>query len=57
MCNLNATNDVAQWGVAMIETFANTVTHDEANLQWLLQAVENHRKSVSGFSKSELSAL
>ena len=57
MCSLNVTNGVAERGVIMIETFANTVTHDEANLQWLLQAVENHRKSVSGFSKSELSAL
>ena len=50
-------NDVAERGVAMIETFANTVTHDEDDLQWLLQAVENHRKRVTGFSKSELSAL
>ena len=57
VCSLNVTNDVAERGVAMIETFDNTVTHNEANLQWLLQAVENHRKRVPGFSKSELSAL
>ena len=43
--------------MAIVETFANTVTHDEAHLQWLLQAVENHRKRASGFSKGELSAL
>lgn len=57
VCVLNVTNDVAERGVAMIETFANTVTHDEADLHWLLQAVENHRKRVPGFKKGELSAL
>ena len=36
VCSLNVTNDVAERGVAMIETFANTVTHDEDDLQWLL---------------------
>ncbi|KAF0310008.1 hypothetical protein FJT64_018910 [Amphibalanus amphitrite] len=54
---LNVTNDVAERGVAMIETFANTVTQDEDQLQWLLQAVEDHRKRLPSFKKSALDSL
>ena len=35
----------------MIESFTNTVTRDEAQLQRLLQAAEDHRKRVSTFNK------
>ena len=39
--DLNVTNDAAERGVAMIESFTNTVTRSEAQLQWLLQAAED----------------
>ena len=37
--------------------FTNTVTRDEAQLQWLLQAAEDHRKRVPTFNKDALGAL
>ena len=40
------TNDVAERGVAMIEAFCASVTKDERQLQWLLQAVECSRKNM-----------
>ena len=35
---------------------ANTVIRDESQLQWLLQAVEDHRKRVPTFNKDALGA-
>ena len=45
------TNDVAERGVAMIEAFCASVTKDERQLQWLLQAVECSRKNMKSFRK------
>ena len=55
--DLNVTNDAAERGVAMTESFTNTVTRDEAQLQWLLRAAEDHRKRVPTFNKDALGAL
>ena len=57
VCDLNVTNDAAERGVAMIESFTNTVTRGEAQLQWVLRAAEDHRKRVSTFNKDALGAL
>ena len=57
MRDLNVTNDAAERGVAMIESFTNTVTRDEVQLQWPLQTAEDHRKRVSTFNKDALGAL
>ena len=45
------TNDVAERAIGLIQDFANTVTKDEDQLQWLLQLVEAHRRKVSSFGK------
>ena len=55
--DLNVTNDAAERGVAMTESFTNTVTRDEAQLQWLLRAAEDHRKREPIFNKDDLGAL
>ena len=55
--DLNVTNDAAERGVAMTESFTNTVTRDEAQLQWLPRAAEDHRKRVPTFNKDALGAL
>ena len=44
-------------GVAIIESFTNTDTRDEAQLQRLLQAAEDYRKRVPTFNKDALGAL
>ena len=55
--DLNVTNDAAERGVAMTKSFTNTVTRDEAQLQWLFWAAEDHRKRVPTFNKDALGAL
>ena len=57
VASLKVTNDVAERGVAMVETYANTVTKDDQQLQWLLQAVEEHRRRVPSFTKETLGML
>lgn len=54
---LKVTNDTAERGVQIIQHFARTVTKDEADLQWLLQCVEDHRKKYPDFRKSTMSGL
>ena len=44
-------------GVAIIESFTNTDTRDETQLQWLLQAAEDYRKRVPTFNNDALGAL
>ena len=51
------TNDVAERGVAMIQTFTNTVTKNETELQWLLQEVEANQHKVAKFDKRTLSIM
>ena len=55
--DLKVTNDAAERGIAMIESFTNTVNRDKSQLQWLLQAVEDHRKRVPIVNKDALGAL
>ena len=55
--DLKVTNDVAERGVALIQDFAHTITKDDQQLQWLLQAVEAHRKRVPSFEKHHLDSL
>ena len=54
--NVQVTNDVAERGVAMVEEFIDQVK-DEQQLQWLIQAVEDHRKRISGFDKRAMASL
>ena len=54
--NVRVTNDVAERGVAMVEEFIDQVK-DEQQLQWLVQAVEDHRKRVVGFDKRAMASL
>ena len=51
--NLPCVNDVAERGVALIQTF-NTTTKDEAQKQYLLQVVEQHRKKFSSCNRDSL---
>ena len=54
---LKVTNDTAERGVQIIQHFVRTVTKDEADLQWLLQCVEEHRRKFPDFRKSTMGAL
>lgn len=49
-------NDVAERGVALIQQFNTTITHDEEQKQYLLQIVESHRKKFKNCNKSTLKA-
>src|SRR6476619_2863808 len=42
--NLTCVNDCAERGVALIQTFNETLTRDEEQKQYLLQVVERHRR-------------
>src|SRR5207244_9602851 len=42
--NLSCCNDCAERGVALIQSFNDTITRDEEQKQYLLQVVEQHRK-------------
>ena len=53
---LPCTNDCAERGVALIEKF-NSSTKDESQKQYLLQVVEQHRKTFHKLSTSELSRI
>ena len=48
---LNVTNDAAERGVALIQSFSTT---DEEQKQILLQFVEEHRQSLPNSNKSKL---
>lgn len=54
--NLPCINDCAERGVALIETF-NSTTKDESQKQYLLQVVEQHRKSFTKLTKNQLSSI
>ena len=51
---LKVTNDTAERGVQLVQKFAHTLTTEEADMQWLLQGVEDHRKKFQDFSKVTL---
>lgn len=50
--SLNVTNDPAERGVAMIKEFNESSTTNEAQKQYLLQVVEQHRKDFPTASTS-----
>lgn len=52
--NLQVTNDVAERGVALIQDLNQKITHDEDQLQFLLQVVSEHRKIYPDCSKNTL---
>jgi len=52
--NLRVTNDVAERGVALIQDLNRKITHNEDQLQFLLQVVSEHRKTYPGCSKHAL---
>ena len=51
---LNVTNDAAECGVALIQSFNSSITTDGKQKQFLLQIVEEHRRSLSNSNKSKL---
>ena len=42
--NIKVTNDHAERGVALVQEFNRHITHDEDQLQFLLQVVSEHRR-------------
>ncbi|XP_050541520.1 uncharacterized protein LOC126905643 [Daktulosphaira vitifoliae] len=52
--NLRVTNDVAERGVSLIQDLNRKITHDEDQLQFLLQVVSEHRKIYPDCSKQTL---
>ena len=51
---LNVTNDAAERGVALIQSFNSSITSDEKHKQFILQIVAEHRRSLSNSNKSKL---
>jgi len=45
--HLACVNDCAERGVALMQTFNETITKDEEQKQFLLQVVEKHRKDFA----------
>ena len=54
--SLKVCNDVAERGIAMIQTYASATKVDE-KLQCLLQEVEEHRRKMPSFNKKSLSSM
>lgn len=52
--NVSATNDNAERGVALISEFNDKITKDEEQKQYLLQIINQHRKSIPFPSKTVL---
>lgn len=52
--NLACVNDCAERGVALIQTFNETITKDEEQKQFLLQVVEKHRKDFAKCNRDQL---
>jgi hypothetical protein len=53
---LKVVNDTAERGVALIQAFNKTLTHDEDQLQFLLQVVSEHRRLFPSTNKNVLAA-
>ena len=51
---LEVVNDAAERGIKIVEDFSH-ITENEEQFQFLLQCVEDHRKSLSSFNQSVLS--
>lgn len=52
--NIVCVNDVAEQGVALIQTFNGTITKDEEQKQYLLQVIEKHRHEFRGCNRDSL---
>ena len=52
--NIKVTNDHAERGVALVQEFNRHITHDEDQLQFLLQVVSEHRRQFPNSKKSTL---
>jgi hypothetical protein len=50
-------NDLAERAIKLIQDFANGITKDEEQRQYLLQVVENHRRSIPDFQKKTLKKI
>lgn len=55
--NIACVNDCAERGVALIQTFNATITKDESQKQYLLQVVEQHRKTYSHCNRDNLADI
>lgn len=53
---IKVVNDHAERGVALIQEFSGLMTHDELQLQYLLQVVQEHRQAYPDTKKETLSA-
>lgn len=49
--NLQIVNDIAERGIAMVTKYNDILTHDEMELQNIIQIVENHRENLPFISK------
>jgi hypothetical protein len=52
--HVHVVNDLSERSIKLITDFASTITHDENQRQFLLQCVEQHRRTVSDFRKESL---
>ena len=53
---IRVTNDHAERAVALVQEYNRRVTHDEDQLQFLLQVVSEHRRQFPDSKKSTLTA-
>lgn len=51
---LKVVNDTAERGIALIQSFNNSITADEEQKQFLLQVVEENRRDLPNLSKGAL---
>ena len=54
--NIKVTNDHAERAVALVQEFNKHITHDEDQLQFLLQVVSEHRHQFPDSKKSTFAA-
>ena len=52
--SVKTVNDSAERGIKFVTDYISSLTHNENQLQWLLQAVESHRKKLKSFDKKSL---
>ena len=53
---IRVTNDHAERAVALVQEYNRRITHDEDQLQFLLQVVSEHRRQFPDSKKSTLTA-
>lgn len=52
--NLQIVNDIAERGIAIVTKYNEILTHDEMELQNIIQIVENHRENLPFISKKAI---